>query len=351
MIKIGDNVRFLNSVGGGKVTKIDEKKNLVYVEDEDGFEIPALARDIILIQAVNEKTNFPLKESASKPKEQLIEIKVQEPKKTEQIIETAEGDTFKALLAFFPKDIKKMDTTSYECYLVNDSNYFLFYNFVSGENSNRKSVANGLIEPNMQEFLSEIDKSQLNDWEKLRVQIIPFKKDKAYSEQDVLDFTLKINVVRFYKLHSFIETDYFDDPCLLIDLTESRENRLLAEVTPSEIKQAMTQKVPEERRPRLVKKQSKNEIIEVDLHINSLLDTTAGMSNADMLNYQMDVFRKTLEENKNHKGQKIVFIHGKGEGVLRSEIEKELKTIYKNYPYQDASFREYGFGATMVTIK
>lgn len=351
MIKIGDNIRFLNSVGGGKVTKIDEKKGLVYVEDEDGFEIPALARDIIVIQAVNEKTNFPLKEYTSKPKEQLIEIKVQEPKKPEPIVETAEGENFKALLAFFPKDIKKMDTTSYECYLVNDSNYFLFYNFVFGEDSNRKSVANGLIEPNMQEFLSEIDKSQLNDWEKLRVQIMPFKKDKAYSEQDVLDFTLKINVVRFYKLHSFIETDYFDDPCLLIDLTEARENRLLVEVTPSEIMQAMKQKVSEERRPRLVKKQPKNEIIEVDLHVNSLLDTTAGLSNADILNYQMDVFRKTLEENKNHKGQKIVFIHGKGEGVLRSEIEKELKTIYKNYLYQDASFREYGFGATMVTIK
>lgn len=43
-----------------------------------------------------------------------------------------------------------------------------------------------------------------------------------------------------------------------------------------------------------------------------LLDTTAGMSNSEILNYQLDVFRKTLEECKNKKGQKIVFIHGKG---------------------------------------
>lgn len=49
------------------------------------------------------------------------------------------------------------------------------------------------------------------------------------------------------------------------------------------------------------------------------------------------------------KGQKIVFIHGKGDGVLRKAIEKELKTKYKQYYYQDASFREYGFGATVVT--
>ena len=53
---------------------------------------------------------------------------------------------------------------------------------------------------------------------------------------------------------------------------------------------------------------------------------------------------------KNKKGQKIVFIHGKGEGTLRRAILDELRTKYKEYSSQDASFREYGFGATMVTI-
>ena len=50
------------------------------------------------------------------------------------------------------------------------------------------------------------------------------------------------------------------------------------------------------------------------------------------------------------KEQKIVFIHGKGDGVLRKAILQELKYKYKNYESQDASFREYGFGATMVII-
>jgi dsDNA-specific endonuclease/ATPase MutS2 len=89
----------------------------------------------------------------------------------------------------------------------------------------------------------------------------------------------------------------------------------------------------------------------VDLHAHELLDTTAGMSNSEILNYQLDVFRKTLDEYKNKKGQKIVFIHGKGDGVLRKALLQELKYKYKNYQSQDASFREYGFGATMVTIR
>ena len=49
--------------------------------------------------------------------------------------------------------------------------------------------------------------------------------------------------------------------------------------------------------------------------------------------------------------QKIVFIHGKGDGVLRKAVIDELKRKYNNCRYQDASFQEYGFGATMVTIK
>ena len=98
-------------------------------------------------------------------------------------------------------------------------------------------------------------------------------------------------------------------------------------------------------------KQPKEGPVEVDLHIHELVDTTTGMSNADMLQLQLQTFRDTLDHYKNEKGRKIVFIHGKGDGVLRRAILEELQRKYKNYEYQDASFREYGFGATQVTIR
>ena len=91
-------------------------------------------------------------------------------------------------------------------------------------------------------------------------------------------------------------------------------------------------------------------ILEVDLHIDELIDSRAGLSNADMLNLQIDEFRKVMDANLKNKGLKIVFIHGKGEGVLRNAIMKELNHRYKGHQVQDASFREYGFGATQVTI-
>ena len=89
----------------------------------------------------------------------------------------------------------------------------------------------------------------------------------------------------------------------------------------------------------------------VDLHASALLETTAGMSPTDILNYQLDVFRKKLKEHEKQRGAKIVFIHGKGEGVLRKALANELQYRYKSYTYQDASFQEYGYGAMQVTIK
>ena len=363
MIKKGDNVRFLNAVGGGIVTRVDEIKKIVYVEDEDGFEMPVQERECLVIVAINSETNFPIKDFRTKPASTSVQTPVAESQPSvikpqipveEPVVETPEGETMIALLAFFPIDIKQMQTTAYECYLVNDSNYFVYFNVVNGENNVWQSVANGVIEPNTQELLTEITKEQLSAWERIRVQLLPFKKGKSYTPQNVINASLKINAVKFYKLHSFTTNDYFDEPAMLINISseieKEEENKKLADVSPEEIKQAMFQK-EETHRPRIVKRKELPDVIEIDLHINELLDSTAGMSNGDMLQCQLDKFHAVLEENKNKKGQKIVFIHGKGEGVLRSEIEKLLKTQYKSYYFQDASFREYGFGATMVTIK
>ena len=98
------------------------------------------------------------------------------------------------------------------------------------------------------------------------------------------------------------------------------------------------------------KQNDKDAPLVIDLHADALLETTQGMSSADILQYQLDTFKKTIEANKKERGKKIVFIHGKGEGVLRRALIHELTYRYKNLRYQDASFQEYGYGATQVTI-
>lgn len=358
-IRKGDTVRFLNAVGGGVVTRIDVQKGMVYVEDEDGFEIPSLMRECVSVPQVNENTNFPLKNFSQKPAaettaaaQSAVNAAVQSLPVAE-IVETDEGDDARIMLAFIPDDPKNLQTCTTTCMLINDSNYFLFYNLIIKRDDCYFPVATGSMDPNVQDELAVIPKEQLNDWEEIRVQVLTYKKAKSYEPQPTIDLQLDLSPLKFYKLHSFIENDYLDEPAWIIDLTENQKKPAMPEIKPEEIKRAMLQKETshENNKARRPKVQLNPGIIEVDLHIQELTDTTSGMSNADMLEMQLDKFHAVIAENIKKKGQKIVFIHGKGEGVLRSEILKLLKTRYKSFYFQDASFREYGFGATMIVIR
>lgn len=95
----------------------------------------------------------------------------------------------------------------------------------------------------------------------------------------------------------------------------------------------------------------RGDVIEVDLHIGKLVDKTTGMDNGAILQYQLEAFHKAMQAYSTCSGQKIVFIHGKGEGVLRKAILDEIRRDYPNCLTQDASFQQYGFGATQVTIR
>ena len=349
-LKIGDKVRFLNSVGGGIVRSF-RGKDQVLVEDEDGFEVPTLIKDCVVVG------NEPQVRTANRPKQPQAPVEIPVPKPAEvKIEETTEGERLSVYLAYLPVDPKAFQQSGYEVYFVNDSNYYLFFNYMNRTNNSWTSRYNGLIEPNTKIFMEEFGKQDLNDLERICVQFIAFKKGKPYTLKNAISVELRLDTVKFYKLHCFMENDFFDEDALICPIVRSDlpERDLL--VSAAELREAMQEKGRDDRRttPRpsvAKKKNSEAETLEVDLHIHALLDNTNGLSNGDMLNYQLTKFHEVLAAHANHKGKKIIFIHGKGNGVLRKAIEKELKTRYKNYYFQDASFREYGFGATMVTIK
>ena len=68
MLKIGDTIRFLNAVGGGKIVRIDSAAKLVYVEDEDGFEIPVLPQECVVVNNIK-SNNFPTTSSPTEPQQ------------------------------------------------------------------------------------------------------------------------------------------------------------------------------------------------------------------------------------------------------------------------------------------
>lgn len=349
-MKIGDKVRFLSEVGGGIVRGF-QGKDVALVEGDDGFEIPMLIKECVVIQT--DDYNIPLK-STKKPEVPQPEEEVEEEKPiTYRAPEIRGNDVLNVYLAYVPQDVKAISSTAFDAYLINDSNYFVDYLYLSAEGKSWTLRSRGTIKPNMKMHLEEFDKGALNSMEHVAVQLLAYKDDRTFLLKNAVNTEVRIDTVKFYKLHTFQQTDFFAEPAWVYDIVRDDEEVKQVYVSANDIKEALLQKSVSDAPAKLQKKQHKvkNDIVEIDLHIHELLDDTTGMGNAEMLNYQLDVFRKTLEEYKDKKGQKIVFIHGKGDGVLRRAILDELKRKYKNYPSQDASFREYGFGATMVTIR
>ena len=104
-------------------------------------------------------------------------------------------------------------------------------------------------------------------------------------------------------------------------------------------------------KPEQVKKKVNPDIEEVDLHIEEIIENHSGMSNGEIVEIQMSRFETALETAIKSTTKKIVFIHGIGNGKLKHELRNKLDRKYANLRYQDASFKEYGFGATMIYLR
>ena len=92
MVKVGDRVRFLNSVGGGIVKKIN--KDIALVEEEDGFETPVLLRECVVIEA-GKKYSDPVPEKRTDSPQisrNIIQEEEEEAEDELPLLETPEGE-------------------------------------------------------------------------------------------------------------------------------------------------------------------------------------------------------------------------------------------------------------------
>ena len=84
----------------------------------------------------------------------------------------------------------------------------------------------------------------------------------------------------------------------------------------------------------------------VDLHIERIPDNE-GIPEWAALEFQMNYFRQVLRKNLKHRGRRIVFIHGVGDGTLAAAIRKELDEVYAI----SCSYTFGPMGVTNVTIR
>jgi hypothetical protein len=331
----GDKVRFLNEKGEGTIARIDKK--YVYVLVTEGFEIPVLPSEIVVVekagdqaaeQKVKHNTGFQVNYNYAGREDDF-----------EYTQENVSGELTNELYLGVVKGLGK-----YEIYLINPGDFYIYYHI----GINQKFADAGKLEPGMQALIVTKDTAGAGEWGSIQTQCLCFHP-AAPKMQEVIHHDIKAGL-RLLPDMLYIENDFFDEPALILDLLEKHTK--IPDLKPDpEILIAEKEMADDDKSKRFQKRPEK-EIVEVDLHIEKLLDNFKGMSNHEMLTFQMNHFRKELEAalQKKDKISRIVFIHGIGNGTLKLQLRKQLEDLYPFLYYQDASFAEYGFGATMVMV-
>lgn len=220
-MKIGDKVRFLSEVGGGVVAGF-QGKNIVLVEDEDGFQIPTSITDVVVIDNDDYNIKHDVKNvSTVKDEDEDYDPADRPVTFTAQPEERKGGDALSVYLGFVPVDIKEITNTKFEVYLINDSNYYIDFTYLTVEGTSWNLRSKGTVEPNTKLFIEEFGREVLNELERVAVQFVAYKKDKGFLLKPAVDAQLRIDTVKFYKLHTFQENDFFEQSALIYTLIEN----------------------------------------------------------------------------------------------------------------------------------
>ncbi|MBP3253090.1 MAG: DUF2027 domain-containing protein [Bacteroidales bacterium] len=370
--RIGDRVKFLDQQGGGVVTKIISP-SLVNVE-VNGFDIPTLTKEIVLdytddkagkmfTSPENKANIFDTDDNA----ENYIEPLPQESDyKQERLNVSRFSDKTQrgVYLAFVPCGDDWLLSSEYYVYLVNNTDYTLLYSLFlkDGEKECFAGEDYGSVETFSRLLIATVEDKDLNRWSDGVIQLL-FHKDESKSVLAPSNYAIKLRTSKFYKEGCFENTGMFAEKALMVTIAATEGADIAAEYEKTQAQRLMEAK-------KLQDMKSDNTVVsvkpakpqsffdkhmvnrheaEVDLHIEELTDTTAGMTNSDMLNIQMNYFNKCLDKALELNLDKIVFIHGVGQGVLKHNIEKEL-SAREYLHYFPASMQKYGVGATEVII-
>lgn len=351
MLDIGDKVKFLNDVGGGRIVGF-QSKNIAVVEGEDGFELPVMITELVKVEEEIAYNSTARSFGGSSEKNA-----VKQAKEEAQVEEDYEpvlipgNDLPRFYMAFYPTDQNNPVGGEIEIYFINDSNFSLLYHYVHFDGEKYQTIDAGTLEPNTKNYIDGLGSSDLSSLPKFFFRIIPFEKETKSLLAPILK-EISLSSVKFYKEKSFTENDFFDGKAMIFDLVANPLAEEIGKMTEKDFKKVIDEKDKQNRPDEQIKKPVKlPDIVEVDLHIDELIDSTAGLSNREILDIQLDKFYREMDEAIKNRVKRIVFIHGVGNGVLKQEIAKKLKAKYARFNFQDASFKEYGYGATMVIFR
>ncbi|QIA09173.1 Smr/MutS family protein [Draconibacterium halophilum] len=307
--------------------------------------MPYPIKELVNVSApeMNVRSNEPAQHEAP------VEVE-SEPEYIEPKGEIINGkNTAEFYFCFVPEDPKNPLSGEIELYLVNDSNFTVLFNYSYIKTDGVEAVKQGTVRSNSKEKIDALVQEELSDLPDFGFQLIYFRETESEWNTPMVK-KFRVNPVKFYKESTFRENSYFKKNALVLKITSDAFQTELDKLTQDDFKKVVKAKEVVEAPKRKKRKRTSEEVV-IDLHITELLDDSEGLSNREMLDIQMETVESEMNlAIKNHT-KRIVFIHGVGQGVLKQQVSDLLKRKFKKYYFQDASFKEYGYGATMVILR
>jgi len=354
--KVGDRVKFLNDHGGGLVSKVISS-NLVHVKIEDGFEIPTLTNELVP-DADNSPMQFHPGMGYSREPQQHSQPPVQEEivyddRASKLEVFRAKGDDKKGVyLAYQPQDQKWLLTGDLDIFLINYTDFdVLFSLFLRKENGAWEGVDYDVIEPNSKILLDTISREEIERWSYGVLQAL-YHKNLSAKVVAPVNSTFSFKASKLFRENVYQDSSFLSGKAFLLMVNEVGLQPVVAE-------SPLDEKYDEEIKIQHAKPKQPEEVINkhktspreavVDLHIGELIEDYSKMDNNQMLNYQLNYFVKCLESAIKSYLTKVTFIHGVGEGILKTKM-MEILNEYENIRTKDASLKNFGYGATEVLI-
>lgn len=346
MVSKGDKVRFLNDIGGGTVTSIDKGKGLAYVEDEDGFSIPVPISECV----VTGHAEIPA------PKEETASIGEENAKPEKP------ASDFIVSLAY----TRTSSGDGYDVHIINKSSYSLYLQYITKlKDGGHRLNYSGTIPASSAKKIFCLSKEAIGTiCRKYIIRILPFKEYKEFELKPMMEITRNLDPKIMGMSDMYRQNSDIGCPAQTITIIEGTpvdtpETSELAEMymeTEMPVKAKDDRKAKKdnpEKKLQSIADNIRDGVIEIDLHASNILESSAGMQGGDILEYQKDYFRKSIRQMQSipvRHGTRIIFIHGKGDGRLKSEIIKILRNEFPKLRYEDAPFHRYSTGALLVTM-
>jgi hypothetical protein len=342
-LRKGDRVRFLNETGEGVITRI-MGEGMAMVEVEDGFEYPYLINQLVPDQPIQspatKQTNIadlPSEKSASAP--QLIAFNNRYP----------DG----IYLAFIPHNQAFPSAGKIDIVLYNHNTYSIYFTLAIKDGTMWTCIQAGALGPGRQTDVDTLTPQDIDNWGALKVDVL-FYSDEVYIHHAPVSELIKLKGAKFFKdstytAHVLVGKKAYVSK--LIGFTEANKDGKQSFLTEANLRDMLSNQEKSQARGQLSKPARKNQQLEkeVDLHIEQLLDNWSGMTNGQLLDVQLRRMQQELDGALADHLNRIVFIHGVGNGRLKAEIHKILRT-YRGIRFHDASYSRYGFGATEVVL-